>query len=128
MNLLLDTATFLWWVTDDPNLSDRAVGLIRDPSRRVFLSAVSVWEIVVKSTLGKLPLPEDPATLVPRLRAGSGFEALRLEEVAVLQLPKLPDLHRDPFDRMLLCQAIEHGLTLVTPDQELRRYPVRTEW
>ena len=97
MNLLLDTATFLWWVTDDPSLSDRAVGLIRDPSRRVFLSAVSVWEIAVKSTLGKLPLPEDPATLVPRLRAGSGFEALPLEEEAVLlqsqiaeHYPKVP--------------------------------------
>ena len=128
MNLLLDTATFLWWVTDDSALSGHAAGLIRDPTRRVFLSAVSVWEIVVKNTLGKLPLPEDPASLIPRLRADSGFQELLLTEKAVLQLPKLPDLHRDPFDRMLLCQAIEHGLTLVTPDVDLRQYPVRTEW
>jgi PIN domain nuclease of toxin-antitoxin system len=128
MNLLLDTATFLWWVTDDPNLSDHAVSLIKDPPRRVFLSAVSVWEIVVKAALGKLPLPERPETLVPRLRARSGFEELPLEEEAVLLLPKLPALHRDPFDRMLLCQAIDHGLTLVTPDHQLRQYPVRTEW
>ncbi len=82
----------------------------------------------MKSTLGKLPLPEAPAALIPRLRDGSGFEALPLQEEAVLQLPKLPDLHRDPFDRMLLCQAIEHGLTIVTPDRDLRQYPVRTEW
>ncbi len=128
MNLLLDTVAFLWWVTDDPALSAQAAALIRDPSRRVFLSPVSVWEIVVKHALGKLPLPEEPATLVPRLRSDHGFEELPLTEAAVLQLNRLPALHRDPFDRMLLCQAIEHGLTLVTPDLELRRYPVRTAW
>lgn len=128
MNVLLDTVAFLWWVTDDQALSVKAAGLIRDPSRRVFLSPVSVWEIVVKHAHGKLPLPEDPATLVPRLRNDHGFEELPLTEGAVLQLGKLPAFHRDPFDRMLLCQAIEHGLTVVTPDEELRRYPVRTAW
>lgn len=128
MNLLLDTVTFLWWVTGDPALSKRAVELVRDPSRRVFLSPVSVWEIVLKHTLGKLPLPEDPASLIPRLRAESRIEELPLTEGAVLQMVRLPALHRDPFDRMLLCQAIEHGLTLVTPDEEMCRYPVRTEW
>ncbi len=128
MNLLLDTVAFLWWVTDDPALSAQAAAPIRDPSRRVFLSPVPVWEIVVKHALGKLPLPEDPASLVPRLRADHGFEELPLTEGAVLQLQRLPALHRDPFDRMLLCQAIEHGLTVITPDEELRRYPVRTAW
>jgi PIN domain nuclease of toxin-antitoxin system len=128
MNLLLDTAPFLWWVTDDPALSDRAADLIRDPSREVFLSPVSVWEIVVKHSLGKLPLPEDPASLIPRLRTESGFEELPLTEGAVFQLQRLPSLHRDPFDRMLLCQAIEHGLTVVTPDKDVRQYPVRTAW
>ncbi|MFH1764377.1 MAG: type II toxin-antitoxin system VapC family toxin [Gemmatimonadota bacterium] len=128
MNVLLDTVAFLWWVTDDPALSDQATELIRDPSRRVFLSPVSVWEIVVKHALGKMPLPEDPTTLVPRLRSDHGFQELQLTEGAVLQLQRLPALHRDPFGRMLLCQAIEHGLILVTPDEELRRYPVRTAW
>jgi PIN domain nuclease of toxin-antitoxin system len=128
MNLLLDTVSFLWWVTDDPSLSNGAAGLIRDPSRRVFLSAVSVWEIVVKNALGKLLLPEDPSTLIPRLREESGFQGLPLTEGAVLQLSRLPELHRDPFDRMLICQAIEHGLTIVTPDPDVRQYPVRAEW
>jgi len=128
MNVLLDTVVFLWWVTDDRALSAEAAALIRDSSRRVFLSPVSVWEIVVKHALGKLPLPEDPATLVPQLRKAHGFEELPLTEASVLQLQRLPALHRDPFDRMLLCQAIEHGLTLVTPDEDLRRYPVRTAW
>lgn len=128
MNVLLDTVAFLWWVTDDRQLSPEAIGLIGDSSRRVFLSPVSVWEIVVKHGLGRLPLPEDPAILVPRLRADHGFEELPLTEGAVLQLGRLPVLHRDPFDRMLLCQAIEEGLTVVTPDQQLRQYPVRTAW
>lgn len=128
MNLLLDTAPFLWWVTDDPALSGRAADLIRDRSRKVFLSPVSVWEIVVKRSLGRLPLPEDPAFLIPRLRAESGFEELPLTERAVFQMQRLPPLHRDPFDRMLLCQAIEHGLTVVTSDKDMRQYPVRTDW
>jgi len=128
MNVLLDTVTFLWWVTDDPALSPEAAELIRDPTRRVFLSPVSAWEIVVKNALGRLPLPEDPASLIPRLRKDHGFEELPLTEGAVLQLGRLPTLHKDPFDRMLLCQAIEHGLTMVTPDKQLRQYPVRTMW
>jgi len=128
LNLLLDTATFLWWVTDDPALSQRAEELIRDPSRRVFLSPVSIWEIVLKHTLGRLPLPEDPTALLPGIRAEHGIEELPLTEGAVLQLTRLPALHKDPFDRMLLCQAIQDGLLLVTPDEQLWRYPLRTAW
>ena len=128
MNLLLDTVTFLWWVTGDDRLSTQAASLIETPSREVFLSSVSTWEIVQKNALGKLPLPEDPASLIPRLREDHGIAELALTERAVLQLSRLPSLHRDPFDRMLLCQAIEHGLTVVTPDQLLRQYPVRTAW
>ena len=128
MNVLLDTAAFLWWVTDDPALSRRAEELIRDPSRRVFLSSVSTWEIVLKHALGRLPLPEDPTALLPRIRVEHGIEELPLTEGAVLQLPKLPALHQDPFDRVLLCQAIHDGLLLVTPDEQLWRYPLRTAW
>ncbi len=128
MNVLLDTVTFLWWVTDDDGLSVGASDYIKDPTRRVFLSPVSTWEILVKHAMGKLPLPEDPVSLIPRLRRDHGFEELPLSEGAVLQLPRLPSLHKDPFDRMLLCQAIEHGLILVTPDEHLHRYPVRSAW
>lgn len=126
--LLLDSVTFLWWVTGDPALSPAAVDAIRDPDNPVYLSSVSAWEIALKHALGKLPLPEDPGTLVPSLRDAHGIRELPLSEAAALQLPKLPPNHRDPFDRMLVCQAIEHGLTLVTPDGTLRGYPVRTLW
>lgn len=128
MSFLLDTVTFLWWVTGNPRLSDTARSALVDPLNTVYLSAVSTWEIALKHGLGKLPLPEAPDRLVPRLRDAHGIQALDLSEAATLQLPKLPDLHRDPFDRMLICQAVAHGLTLVTPDDAVRSYPIRTLW
>jgi PIN domain nuclease of toxin-antitoxin system len=128
VNLLLDTATFLWWAAGDSAVSANARVAVEDPTRIVFLSAVSAWEIAVMHGLGKLPLPESPEALIPRWRQCHGFEELPLSEAAVLQLPRLPWLHSDPFDRMLVCQAVEHGLTIVTPDESIRAYPVRTLW
>jgi len=127
-DLLLDSVTFLWWVTAHPSLSTVARDAISDPDRDVYLSAISTWEISLKHGLGKLPLPQSPDVLLPRLRKDHGITELPLSEAATLQLFKLPALHRDPFDRMLVCQCIEHGLTLVTPDKSVRAYPVRTLW
>lgn len=128
MRLLLDTCTFLWIVADDSALSERARGLFADPSHDVFLSSVSAWEIAVKHAAGKLPLPDPPSEFVPQYREAHGIEPLSLDETAVLQLGRLPRQHRDPFDRMLICQAIEHGLALLTPDRAIASYPVRTVW
>ncbi len=128
MNLLLDTCTFLWMITDDPALSARAQDSVRDPAQRVFLSGVSAWEIAVKSALGRLKLDTTPDEFVPTERELHGIESLDLGEAAALHLTKLPDLHRDPFDRMLICQAAVHGLALVTPDEHIRRYPIVTMW
>jgi PIN domain nuclease of toxin-antitoxin system len=94
----------------------------------VFLSAVSAWEIAVKHALGKLPLPEPPDRYVPKQRTARGITALPLDEDAALQLARLPPLHRDPFDRMLVCQALANALTVVSPDPEIARYPVRILW
>lgn len=92
------------------------------------MSSVSAWEIIVKHGLGRLPLPRPPHEFVPEQRRRHRIEALALDEIAVLQLAKLPDHHRDPFDRMLVCQAAAHGLTILTPDPEIARYPVPTAW
>ena len=73
-------------------------------------------------------LPEAPETVVPRQRHRHAFGSLSLDEWNALHLPRLPPLHKDPFDRMLVCQAIEQGLTLVTPDRTVRQYPIRTLW
>lgn len=128
MNLLLDTATFLWLVSGSEQLSPRVREEIRETSARVFLSSVSSWEIAVKSSLGKLPLPQPAATFVPAMRERLKLDSLPIDEESTLQLERLPSLHRDPFDRMLICQAIQHGLTLVTPDEQIHRYPVRVFW
>lgn len=128
MNLLLDTCTFLWIAVDASDLSKNARELFLDTENEVYLSAVSAWEISVKHALGKLPLPVSPDMFVPRQRERHGITALPLDEIAALQLPKLPTLHRDPFDRMLICQAIAAGLVILTPDEQITRYPVRCVW
>ena len=128
MKLLLDTCTFLWIILNSPQLSNRARELFADPSNEVYLSVVSTWEIALKYALGRLPLPDSPDRFIPVQRRRHSIESLALEEVATLHLPKVPDLHRDPFDRMLVSQALVHGLVILTPDNLITQYPVLTEW
>ena len=128
MRLLLDTCTFLWAVRGDPHLSIEAARLFRDPANDVYLSSVSSWEIAVKHQLGKLPLADAPMRYVPRERERHGIDSLPLGEAETLMLDKLPAVHADPFDRLLVCQAIQHGLTLLTPDPLIHRYPVAVRW
>lgn len=128
MRLLLDTCTFLWAIEGGRSLSAAAREALVAPEHDVFLSSVSAWEIAVKHALGKLPLPEPADRYIPAQRRARGFEPLPLDEEAALHLAKLPDLHRDPFDRMLVCQALVGALTIVTPDPAIARYPVRTLW
>ncbi len=128
MRLLLDTAPFLWLATDASVLSKRVRNVVLEADNAIFLSAVSAWEIAIKYQLGRLPLPERPETLLPAIREAYAIESLPLEEAATLHVHRLPEHHRDPFDRMLVCQAIAHGLTLATPDDAIRRYPVPTIW
>ena len=128
MRILLDTVTFLWAVTDAPDLSDDARELFVDPGNEIYLSSVSTWEIVIKHSLGKLPLPEPPSRFVPAQRKQHSIDVLPLDEEATLHLTRLPALHRDPFDRMLVCQAIVHHLVILTPDELINQYSARTMW
>lgn len=124
MRILLDTHIFLWFISGDTQLSTDVRDAIRDPDNEVYLSAVSVWEAIVKYQLGKLPLPEYPETYLPKQRKLHQIVSLALDESSVVQLAKLPPLHRDPFDRMLICQALQHGLTVATVDVAVRAYSV----
>ncbi|NJK35729.1 MAG: type II toxin-antitoxin system VapC family toxin [Oscillatoriales cyanobacterium SM2_2_1] len=124
MRILLDTHIFLWFISGDTQLSTDVRDAIRDPDNEVYLSAISVWEAIVKYQLGKLPLPEHPETYLPKQRNLHQIASLDLNESSVLQLAKLPTLHRDPFDRMLICQALQNGLTIATVDTAVRAYPV----
>lgn len=128
MKLLLDTCTFLWLIADTPDLSPRARDLFADPDNEVYLSAASAWEIALKHSLGRLPLPEPPERFVPDQRVRHGIEGLPVDEDSALHVGRLPQLHRDPFDRMLVSQAIVHGLAILGPDPLVAQYPVRTLW
>lgn len=128
MKLLLDTVTFLWIIEGSERLSMVTREQFAAAGNEVLLSPVSVWEIVVKHRLGRLPLPDRPERFVPEMREQHGIATLPLQETATLQLSRLPGLHKDPFDRMLICQAIDSGLTILTPDELIRQYPVSTLW
>ena len=124
MNLLLDTHIFLWFISGDPKLPGDVRDAVRDQANTAYLSSASVWNAEIKYALGKLPLPAPAATYLPHQRRAHGFSTLPIEEGAIEHLSSLPPLHRDPFDRMLIAQAIQHGLTLGTLDSAVRAYPV----
>jgi PIN domain nuclease of toxin-antitoxin system len=124
MRLLLDTHVFLWYITADPKLPATFRAASQDPDNEVYLSVASVWETVIKYHLGKLPLPAPPADYLPRQRDAHGIASLPIDEGAMPHLAGLPSLHRDPFDRLLVAQALQHGLTFATVDPEIADYPV----
>jgi len=128
VRLLLDTCAFLWFLADSPQLSPAARAQILDPANEVYLSAVSVWEIARRYALGGISLPSHPSTLIPAVREDSGIASLPLTETDALAAEKLQLFHKDPFDRMLIAQALMGGLAIVTADRAFEPYPVRVIW
>jgi PIN domain nuclease of toxin-antitoxin system len=128
VRILLDTCTFLWLAEGDPALSAHAREAIVDPSNEVYLSPISVWEIVIKQALGRLVLKLSADRYVPEQRQLHHVDTLPVTEYAALQLSRLPLHHRDPFDRLLMAQAVAEACTIATPDPLIRRYPVSTIW
>lgn len=123
MRLLLDTHAFIWWNDDDarlPGAARRAVGL----ADQVYVSIVSAWETVLKINLGKLSFAHDFSSIVARNK----FESLNLTYDQIGRLTGLPLHHRDPFDRMLICQAFVENLTLITGDRRMAPYGVPIIW
>ena len=128
MKMLLDTHVFLWIATNNERLPRELKTILREPSNDVYLSVVSSWEIAVKARAGKLALPMPVWAFLLESRERLGIQSLSIQESAVAHVAKLPAIHRDPFDRMLVCQAIEHELTIVTSDTQVQRYPVKSMW
>ena len=122
MKLLLDTHTLLWWLDGGRKLSAHARTLIADPENEVYVSAVTAWEIVVKKAIGKLVAPDNLEEEVIRHQ----FDRLSISFAHVSELQKLPTIHRDPFDRMLIAQARAEVLTIVTKDPNFPKYDVET--
>ncbi|MGA8655453.1 MAG: type II toxin-antitoxin system VapC family toxin [Chthoniobacterales bacterium] len=121
MNLLLDTQVVIWCLAADRRLKNAARRVIEDDANRVWVSAASAWEMEIKGALGKLRVPDDLLTQMAAIR----FDELPVRIEHALFLRQLPALHRDPFDRILIAQAVCEGLTLVTADPVLQEYPVR---
>ena len=125
MRLLLDTHAFLWYITDDPRLSSVSAEAIQDEANEVFLSVVSVWEALAKHQLGKLPLPTPADDYLKSRREQHNIASLPFDEPSLAHLLRLPLHHRDPFDRMLICQALQHGLQVLTSDALFDKYPIK---
>lgn len=130
MRLLLDTCAFIWIAAGSPRLSVAAREAFRDPQNEVFLSSVSAWEIALKHGAGKLDLPEHlgVANYVTEARRRHGIASIALEEAATFELRRLPAVHADPFDRILIAQAIAHQMAILTPDPLIHQYPVAVRW
>jgi PIN domain nuclease of toxin-antitoxin system len=128
MRVLLDTHAFLWAITGDSRLSPLAQRLFLDSRNVLLLSAASIWEIAIKVRIGKLPLPQPSARYLGEQLSRNAIEVLPVEASHALRLFELPDIHRDPFDRLLVAQCQVEGLPLVTGDAHLRQYAVETLW
>ena len=128
MDVLLDTHTLLWWLFDDPRLSDRAREVITDPSNGIRVSAASGWEIATKHRIGKLPEAGDVATDLARYVRKARFLSLPIDLEHALAAGALPGPHRDPFDRMLIAQSTLERLPVVTRDPVFREYGAQVVW
>lgn len=127
MKGLLDTHAFIWWDSEPGKVSAPALAFLQDPSNTVFLSVVSVWEILIKQQLGKLTLAAPLPTILAQQQA-NGVQILPVHLTHVLGLTNLPPHHKDPFDRLLAAQSIVEGAALISADPVFAKYPVSVVW
>ena len=123
MKILLDTHVFLWFIQNDNRLSAKWRTEIEAPDNQVFFSVASVWECVIKYQLGKLNFPESPEVYLPKKRKQHLINSLVIDEGSIAYLTNLPLLHKDPFDRLLICQSLQHNLLIMTSDNAILSYP-----
>ena len=125
MDLLLDTQAWLWLASGERKLAGRARRLVEDRANAVYLSSASVWEVAIKRSRGKLELEGPLEEVIPQVLAAQGVLELPVRHVHALRVASLPWLHHDPFDRLLVAQALEEDLALVSADPRLAAYGVR---
>jgi len=128
VRVLLDTHTFLWWIADSPQLSDVARDAIADERTQPIFSVVSGWEIAIKAGVGKLEIPDSPEKFLSEQLSRNDVEILPIYLRHALRVYDLPDHHKDPFDRLLVAQAVLEKLPILSADPEISRYPVETVW
>jgi PIN domain nuclease of toxin-antitoxin system len=128
VRVLLDTHAFLCWISDDPRLSEKAREIIADGHNELFLSAASGWEISIKAGLGRLKVPEDLQRFIADQLSRNAIKVLPIYLSHTLHTRVLPDYHRDPFDRILVSQAILEEMPLLSADPKISHYPVEVVW
>lgn len=128
MRLLLDTHAFLWFITADPRLSATAEQAIREPENSPLLSIASVWEIAIKVNQGRLPIPQPLDRFIPKQLESNGVAVLPIELHHTYEIARMPLHHRDPFDRLLISQAISENIPLLSTDTAFDAYPVTRLW
>ncbi len=128
MRVLLDTHTLLWLVTDDPRLSDAARNTFLDTNNELLCSAVVGFEIAVKHSLGKLELAEPPRTFIDNRIRNNALTPFPVTIAHAVRVADLPYHHRDPFDRLLIAQALEEDIPLLSADEILSTYGIRRLW
>jgi PIN domain nuclease of toxin-antitoxin system len=128
MKVLLDTHTFLWWVTEDSKLSSKASEIIRDGNNELYLSAASGWEITIKAQLNRIQLPGPPEKFISEQLRINGIQSLPILMSHALHVYNLPDHHRDPFDRILIAQSQLEGLPILTADPSFSLYEIGVIW
>ena len=128
MRLLLDTCAFLWLAGQPAKLSAPVVTALNDSQNELFFSDTSLWEIVLKHTAGKLPLPEPPRTWIPKQMAFFQLQPVRISPESIFKSGELPPVHLDPFDRLLAAQALLEGFKFVSPDPPFRAFAVDCLW
>ena len=128
MTALLDTHVFLWWATDDPQLSPNARSFIRDPKNKLWFSIISLWEILLKARSGRLPIQGDVADFVEVRIGRYALNVLELQFRHLHRFYHLPTHHRDPFDQMLIAQAQIEKLPLISADAQMAKYDLEIIW
>jgi PIN domain nuclease of toxin-antitoxin system len=126
MRCLMDTHIFIWWILDHPKLPRSSRQIIADSTTELFFSSASAWEIIIKSTIGKLSLPENPTGWIRKHLDLNRINALPITLEHALMLHELPNLHKDPFDRIMVAQARCEDLTILTDDEWIPKYAVKT--
>lgn len=121
MKYLLDTHILIWWLTNPEKLRTEAISAIKSYDHLIYVSSASIWEMAVKESLGKLVVPKNILNLIE----SQNLKVLPVYPEEALNLPSLPEIHKDPFDRMLISQAKLYDLTLITRDKLIIKYPIK---
>jgi len=125
MKILIDTHIFLWYITGDKKLKKQYFSVISDEKNDVYLSAISLWECCIKQQIGKLNLPGEAASYLSQKRELHKILPLPVNENCLTHLSSLPLIHNDPFDRILICQAVENKLGFITEDEQTKKYKLK---